>query len=206
MMSQIEQGPAHSRPSVHRLQDSIVERICRVACVAALIVMLVVVAVDILTRSLFNFSFEISDELGGYLLVVICFVSLPVCQAGDSFHRVELVQSRLSPFGRAVSHVIFDLLSLAFCALLLWQLVRFELSSFRFGDRAPTYLATPLWIPQAAMMLGAAAVCLTMLRTLAADVARLRLAARVPAKWTPVRRQGHAPIKEAKMPEGAGEP
>jgi TRAP-type C4-dicarboxylate transport system permease small subunit len=177
-MPQIEQGHAHSRPSAHRLTEGIVERTCRLACVAALIVMLVVVAVDIVTRSLLNFSFEISDELGGYLLVVICFVSLPVCQASDSFHRVELVQSRLSPFGRAVSHVVFDLLSFAFCALLLWQLVRFEMTSFRFGDRAPTYLATPLWIPQAAMMLGAAAVCFTMLRTLAADVARLRRCAR----------------------------
>jgi len=108
------------------------------------------------------------------MLVVIAFVSLPVCQISDSFHHVELVQSRLSPLGRAVSHVIFDVLSLAFCVLLLWQLTRFELSSFRFGDRAPTYLATPLWIPQSAMMLGAAALCFSMLRTLAADVARLR--------------------------------
>ena len=137
--------------------------------------MLVVIGVDILTRSLFNFSFEISDELGGYMLVVIAFVSLPVCQISDSFHHVELVQSRLSPFGRAVSHVIFDLLSLAFCVLLLWQLVRFEISSFRFGDHAPTYLATPLWIPQLAMVLGAAALCFSMLRTLAADFARLRV-------------------------------
>ena len=85
-----------------------------------------------------------------------------------------LVQSRLSPFWRAVSQVIFDLLSLAFCGLLLWQLLRFELSSFRFGDRAPTYLATPLWVPQIAMMLGAAALCFSVARTLAADVARLR--------------------------------
>ena len=175
-MAQIEPGQAHGRASVHRLEETIVERTCRLACVAALIVMLVVVGVDILTRSLLNFSFEISDELGGYLLVVIAFVSLPVCQASDSFHRVELVQSRLSPFARAVSHVIFDLLSFTFCALLLWQLARFELSSYRFGDRAPTYLATPLWIPQVAMLLGAAAVCFTMLRTLAADIARLRTA------------------------------
>ena len=173
-MAQIEQGRPHGRPSTHRLAESAVERTCRLACVAALVVMLVVVGVDILTRSLLNFSFEISDELGGYLLVVIAFVSLPVCQASDSFHRVELVQSRLSPFWRAVSHVIFDLLSFAFCALLLWQLVRFELSSYRFGDRAPTYLGTPLWIPQAVMALGAAALCFSMLRTLAADVARLR--------------------------------
>ena len=69
------------------------------------------------------------------MLVVMTFVSLPVCQVNDSFHHVELIQSRLSPFGRAVSHVIFDLLSLAFCVLLLWQLVRFEISSFRFGDQ-----------------------------------------------------------------------
>jgi TRAP-type C4-dicarboxylate transport system permease small subunit len=177
-MAPIEQGQAHGRPSVHRLPESIVERICKLACVAALVVMLVVVGVDILTRSLLNFSFEISDELGGYLLVVICFVSLPVCQASDSFHRVELVQRRLSPFGRAVSHVIFDLLSFVFCALLLWQLARFVTTSFRFGDRAPTYLATPLWIPQTAMLLGAAAVCFSMLRTLAADIARLRKASK----------------------------
>ena len=177
-MAQIEHGRAHDSASVPRLKESIVERVCQLACVAALVVMLVVIAVDILTRSLLNFSFEISDELGGYLLVVIAFVSLPVCQIGDSFHRVELVQSRLSPFGRAVSRVIFDLLSLAFCALLLWQLARFEISSFRFGDRAPTYLATPLWIPQAAMVLGAAALCFSMLRTLAADIARVRALAK----------------------------
>ena len=173
-MVQIEQGRPHGSPSTLRLKESIVERACKFACVAALIVMLVVIGVDILTRSLFNFSFEISDELGGYMLVVITFVSLPVCQINDSFHHVELVQSRLSPFARAVSHIIFDLLSLTFCALLLWQLARFEISSFRFGDRAPTYLATPLWIPQIAMMLGAAALCFSVARTLAADVARLR--------------------------------
>jgi TRAP-type C4-dicarboxylate transport system permease small subunit len=173
-MAETEQGEAHRRPSVHGLAESIVERICRIACIAAIVVMIVVVATDILTRWLLNFSFEISDELGGYLLVVIAFVSLPVCQISESFHRVELVQSRLTPFWRAVSNLIFDLLSFAFCALLLWQLARFELASYRFGDRAPTYLATPLWIPQAAMLLGAAALCFSMLRTLAADVVRLR--------------------------------
>src|ERR1700688_1035049 len=130
-MAQIEQGRPHGGPSARRLKESIVERACKLACVAALIVMLIVIGVDILTRSLFNFSFEISDELGGYMLVIITFVSLAVCQANDSFHHVELVQSRLSPRGRAISRVIFDILSLGFCAVLLWQLIRFELSSWR---------------------------------------------------------------------------
>ena len=173
-MSELEQARAHGRSSAHGLKEGIVERTCKLACVAALVVMLAVIGTDILTRAVFNFSFEISDELGGYMLVVITFVSLPVCQINDSFHHVELVQSRLSPFARAVSHVIFDLLSFTFCALLLWQLTRFEITSYRFGDHAPTYLATPLWIPQAAMVLGAAAMCFSMMRTLAAHVTRMR--------------------------------
>jgi TRAP-type C4-dicarboxylate transport system permease small subunit len=173
-MVQIEPGHIPGRPSARRLPESIIERLCKLACVAALLAMLIVIGVDILTRSLFNYSFEISDELGGYLLVVITFLSLPVCQINDSFHHVELIQSRLSPFGRAISQVIFDLFSLGFCALLLWQLARFEISSFRFANRAPTFLATPLWIPQIAMLAGAAALTFSMLRTLAADVAALR--------------------------------
>jgi TRAP-type C4-dicarboxylate transport system permease small subunit len=171
-MGEIEQGRA---PAVSRgIGEGPVERLCKLACVAALAVMLVVIGVDIVTRSLFNFSFEVSDELGGYMLVVITFASLSVCQVNDSFHHVELVQSRLSARGRAVSHVIFDALSLLFCALLFWQLVKFEISSWRFGDRAPTYLATPLWIPRLAMVIGAAALCFSVLRTIAADVRKLR--------------------------------
>ena len=38
--------------------------------------MLVLIAVDIVTRSLFNFSLEVSDEVGGYMLVAIAFLSL----------------------------------------------------------------------------------------------------------------------------------
>jgi len=151
-----------------------VERLCNFACMVALVVMLGVIGVDIVTRTLLNFSFEVSDELGGYMLVVITFVSLPVCQVNDSFHHVEFIQSRLSARGRAISHVVFDLLSLAFCAALLWQLLRFEMSSWRFDDHAPTYLATPLWLPRLAMVVGAAALLFSMARTLAADIARLR--------------------------------
>jgi TRAP-type transport system small permease protein len=165
---------AHGARNLRALPEGSVERLCNFACMAALIVMLGVIGVDIATRALLNFSFEVSDELGGYMLVVITFVSLPVCQVNDSFHHVEFVQSRLSARGRAISHVIFDVLSLAFCAILLWQLARFEMSSWRFDDHAPTYLATPLWIPRCAMAAGAAALLFSMARTLAADIARLR--------------------------------
>ena len=173
-MAQIEHDREREVLAAQPIGEGPVERLCKFACVAALAVMLVVIGTDILTRSLLNFSFEISDELGGYMLVLITFVSLPVCQANDSFHHVELVQSRLSPRGRAISHVIFDVLSLGFSALLFWQLVRFELSSWRLADRAPTYLSTPLWLPRVVLVIGGAALCFSVLRTLLADIRRLR--------------------------------
>jgi TRAP-type C4-dicarboxylate transport system permease small subunit len=173
-MALLERGPTSGSSTASKIGEGPVERLCKLACVVALVVMLVVIGVDIVTRSLLNFSFEISDEIGGYMLVIMTFVSLSVCQVNDSFHHVELVQAHLSPRGRAISRVIFDVLSLIFCLLLLWQLVRFELSSWRFGDHAPTYLATPLWLPRLAMLFGIAALCFSMLRTLAADLRKLR--------------------------------
>ncbi len=137
--------------------------------------MLVLIAVDIVTRSLFNFSLEASDEVGGYMLVVISFLSLSACHVHGSFHQVEFVQARLSPRVRSISQLIFGLLSLAACILLAWQFVRLELSSWRFGDVAPTYLGTPLWLPQLPMALGMIALCFSLCRTIIAEAKRLRL-------------------------------
>ncbi len=174
----IAAGDGTQAPSARRsraLPESAVEWTCKAASEAALVVMLVLIAVDIVTRSLLNFSFEVSDEVGGYMLVVICFVSLSACQVNGSFHQVELVQARLSPRGRSISQLIFGILSLAACTLLAWQFIRLELSSWRFGDVAPTYLATPLWLPRLPMALGMIALCFSLVRTIIAEAKRLRL-------------------------------
>ena len=157
------------------LPEGPVEWTCKVASEAVLLVMLVLIAVDIVTRSLFNFSFEVSDEVGGYMLVVIAFLSLPACHVHGSFHQVEFVQAQLSPRGRSLSQLIFGLLALAACVLLAWQFIRLEMTSWRFGDVAPTYLATPLWLPRLPMALGMIALCFSLVRTIIAETKRLRL-------------------------------
>ncbi len=165
------ESPDESR----RLSEGPVEWTCKVASEAALVVMLALVAIDIITRALFNYSFEVSDEVGGYMLVVICFLSLSTCHANGSFHRVELVQARLSARWRSVSHIIFGMLTLAASALIAWQFVRLEMSSWRFGDVAPSYLATPLWLPKLPMALGMIALCFSLCRSLIAEMKRLRM-------------------------------
>src|SRR6266850_253155 len=162
--------------SIHEpgIGEGPVELICKWASEAALITMLVVIGADIFTRYVLNFSFEIADELGGYMLVVMTFVSLSVCQVNGAFHQVELVQARLAPRGRALLAAIFDVLSFGFATLLLWHFIKLELSSYRFGERAPTYLETPLWIPRLAMTIGVAALCFSIVRTFLAHVRRYR--------------------------------
>src|ERR1043165_3710226 len=161
--------PSHLQPPIG---EGPVERLCKWASEAALITMLVVIGADIFTRYLINFSFEIADELGGYMLVVMAFVSLSVCQVNNAFHQVELVQSRLTPRWRAFSSAIFDVLSFGFAALLLWQLIKLERSSYRFGEKAPTYLETPLWIPRLAMAIGVAALLVSIVTTFIAHARR----------------------------------
>ena len=176
-MSTIVPDAGDGMPASHLdppIGEGPVELACKWASEAALITMLVVIGGDIFTRYLLNFSFEIADELGGYMLVVMTFVSLSVCQVNNAFHQVELVQARLSRRARALSAAIFDVLSFGLAALLLWHFIRLELSSWRFGERAPSYLETPLWIPRLAMAIGAAALCFSIVRTFLAHVRRVR--------------------------------
>jgi TRAP-type C4-dicarboxylate transport system permease small subunit len=74
--------------------------------------------------------------------------------------------------------VLFDILSLGFCLLLVWQLTRFVLTSYRSEDVAMTLLATPLWIPQALMPIGALAASVSLLRALAGNIRKFLAAGR----------------------------
>ena len=173
--SDVPDAPAPATRRLRALPEGPVEWICKVLSEAALLVMLVLVAVDIVTRWVFNFSFEVSDEVGGYMLVVITFLSLSACHVNGSFHEVEFVQARLAPRARSLSQLIFGLLSLLACGLLAWQFARFEMSSWRYGDVAPSYLATPLWLPRLAMVLGMLALGFSLCRTVIAEAKRLRM-------------------------------
>lgn len=144
---------------------TLLEKTCMVICEIAIAAMGAIVILEIVTRNLFGFSFEMSEELGGYMIIGITFLSLPVCQVYRSYHHVRFLQSRLSPRMQALSHLLFDLLSLLFSTVLLWQLTRFAATTWRTGDAAPTLLGTPLWIPQALMPVGMLAATISLVRS-----------------------------------------
>jgi TRAP-type C4-dicarboxylate transport system permease small subunit len=135
--------------------------------------MAILMLAEILLRSVFNSTTEHSDELVGYLLVGVSFLSLALCQSRGAFHRVEMVQMRLGPRGQALSSLVFDVLSFAYIAVTGWYFVQFVMSSYRREAMASTVLATPLWIPESVMVLGAAMLLLALAQSIVDDVRKL---------------------------------
>ena len=129
---------------------------------ATMLVMMVLVVVEIVCRTLLGISLQLSDELGGYLLVTIAFLSLPVTQTAGAFHQVTFVHDQLPPRGQAALTLALELLSLLFLLVVLWQLWRLEVGSWQRADQSDTLLAMPLWIPRLPMVLGIAALAGTV--------------------------------------------
>ncbi len=107
----------------------LIERMSLWLSAFCLIGMTSLMLLEVILRGVFNSTTEHSDELVGYLLIGISFLSLALCQSRGAFHRVEMVQMRLGPRGKAVSALVFDLLSFAYIALteLVLPAVRHEL-------------------------------------------------------------------------------
>ncbi len=151
----------------------LIERVSLWLSSFCLIGMTVLMLLEVVLRGVFNSTTEHSDELVGYLLIGISFLSLALCQSRGAFHRVEMVQMRLGPRGKAVSALVFDLLSFAYIALTDWYFLQFVMSSYRREAQAPTMLATPLWIPETAMIVGATLLLVVLGRAIVRDVKEL---------------------------------
>ena len=160
-------SPSDARPF------GIIERVSLWTSAFCLIGMTLLILLEVVLRGVFNATTEHADELVGYLLVGVSFLSLALCQSRGAFHRVEMVQMRLGPRGKAFSQLVFDLLSFAYIALTDWYFLQFVMSSYRREAAASTVLATPLWIPETAMIVGATMLLIVLGKAVVDDVRKL---------------------------------
>ena len=159
--------PSDARPF------DLIERLSLWLSAFCLIGMTVLMLLEVVLRGAFNSTTEHSDELVGYLLIGVSFLSLALCQSRGAFHRVEMVQMRLGPRGRAISALVFDILSFGYVALTDWYFLQFVISSYDREAAAPTMLATPLWIPETAMIVGATLLLIVLGRAIVRDIREL---------------------------------
>ncbi len=145
-------------------QESILDKACKQLCRVALAVMVVIINLEIVTRNVFGFSLNISDEYSSYMLIAITFFSLPLCIVHGSLHRVTFILDRVPDWLRTTLLVAFDLIAMVVVAVILVQVVWLVLGSRQLHTTAPTLLLTPVWIPQLAMPVGAAALLVGLCR------------------------------------------
>jgi TRAP-type C4-dicarboxylate transport system permease small subunit len=149
-------------------------RVCEVIGSVALTLMVFIIVVDIVTRNLFGFSLQISDEVCGYLLVCTTFIAMPFSLANGGWHKVHFVEDRLNERTRLGLQIGIGILSLFVCVLIEWYLARFVVLDYRSGGNAMTDLNTPLWIPQAVMPIGFGLLCVVLAAVIVTTIGKFR--------------------------------
>jgi TRAP-type C4-dicarboxylate transport system permease small subunit len=122
---------------------------------------LVMVLASVLGR-MFGFNLRGSDAYAGYSMAAAAFLSLAHTLKRGEHIRVSLFLER---FGPRVSRAL-ELWSHAagtfFCAILAVYCVRLVWQSHAFNDVSQGNDATPLWVPQIAMAVGAIVLFVAM--------------------------------------------
>ncbi|TVP74066.1 MAG: TRAP transporter small permease [Rhodobacteraceae bacterium] len=147
-------------PFALRLLDRVTVILALVAGVAVAFLAFLIVF-DIAARSLFRFSVQGTDELGGYTLALTGSLGLAYTLIRRGHPRID-IGFRLFPLKlRRALHVL-ALATLTVFALFMTQ---HALSEFRttltFGSVTNTPLKTPLWVPQIFWVTGTGFFALT---------------------------------------------
>lgn len=146
--------PAGSRASlVERAIDAVSLTMSRVGG-AVLLGCALLVSVEILMRTLFGVSMNVSTDLASYGLAVAASWAF----AGTLLHRghirVDVLYRRFPSGGRAILDLASALSLALFGALLTWHALGVALESARLGAYENTTLATPLVLPQTLWVVG----------------------------------------------------
>lgn len=156
--------------------QSIVDRIASGATWAAagcLALLLAMVLGEIVVGVLSRFSSSVPSSIGfaweysAYLMGAAFMLGSGLTLRAGMHVRVELL---LASGGRRHAR-LFEILSAAigsgFALMLAWSMVRFALQSYGYDQRSSESY-TPLWIPQAALAIGAVILALQMVMRLIA--------------------------------------
>ena len=136
------------------------------------VLMMLVVAYSVVNRYILNTPITWTDELSGYLVVVLVMLG-----AADALRRgdhisVDLITSRLTKRGKRLVEIWGYVVVLVFSSVLLISSKQTIDYSINFEIVSEGYLEVPMWIPQSFLILGGSLVFLVALAKLSRAVKR----------------------------------
>jgi C4-dicarboxylate transporter DctQ subunit len=117
-------------------------------------VLAVVVIWGVVLTYVFKSSDIFSVEMSEYLLVFICFLSVPYILREGRHVRVDALVQLLSPKSRWRVELMASILAMSFCALVVWKAAGVTLLNYQRGFRSASLVSLPLWIPYLIITLG----------------------------------------------------
>jgi TRAP-type C4-dicarboxylate transport system permease small subunit len=156
-----------------RTLDRSLERLylaCGIIGAGFLVVIAVCVALSIVTRLLGLYVAGLT-AYSGYAMAASSFFALAYTFRAGGHIRVALLRNRLGPAGRFVIELWCLGLATLFSGFLAFYLVRMTWISWMLGEKSEGGAATPLWIPQTAVAIGATVMALAALHALIRAIA-----------------------------------
>src|SRR6195952_2825747 len=134
------------------------------AALAALFMigLLAMVLLSIVGRQL-HFNVPGTDAYAGYCMAAASFLALAHTLKRGEHIRVTLLLDRFGGRLRRPLEIWSHLAGAFFCGVLAWFSLRLVFQSHEFNDVSQGNDATPLWIPQIGMALGAVVLLVAML-------------------------------------------
>lgn len=112
------------------------------------------VTADIVLRKVFQKSIQGSDELGGYILAILCAFGFSWTLKNRAHIRLNLVLNKLPVIVQVIINFFAYFILAAFAYAMLWRGAAMVYETAQLNAVAPTPLATPLILPQGIWLLG----------------------------------------------------
>jgi TRAP-type C4-dicarboxylate transport system permease small subunit len=139
-----------------------------------LLAIIVLTMVEVVSRYVLHNPLILSDELGGYAMVVVSFLGLAYCAQEKGHIRITFIVERLHPLTTGRIRILMLVTGLVFVSVAAWASWKFLGDSFTRDMRSNSMLRTPLKWPQTAMPVGFTLFALVLLGHLVAAIQRLR--------------------------------
>jgi TRAP-type C4-dicarboxylate transport system permease small subunit len=101
-------------------------------------------------------------DFAGFFLAAATFFALPYTLRHGAHIRVTLLLHLLGPRARLAAELWCIAVALTMSGLFTWYVVRLIGESYRFNDMSTGMVAIPIWIPQTALALGGAILCIAL--------------------------------------------
>lgn len=129
---------------------------------AALVGIVILVTIEMVARSVFGFSTQISDEMCGYLSVAVVFLGMAKSLQDGAHVRVELLYERFKGTAALAVKWLIVLVSIAYLVVATTVLAKYLSYSFARGLVSTSIAQTPLWIPQSVAVVGSVLLVLQL--------------------------------------------